>query len=101
MPKTIDYAQAQRDFRNDGYVAISGFLGPDEVADARMRVQRFIADKVPTMPASHVFYEDMNDKSTLKQLQKMFEFDSYFPTLMFDSAFTHLARELLSDDVVC
>lgn len=88
-----------RNFHKDGYVALRSFLSHDEVLDLNSHVQRFISDCTPTMPREHVFYENLSDPQSLKQLQRMFEYDDYFHQLMFGSRFEALAAELLQHDV--
>ena len=92
-------AIVRENFLRDGYVALNGFLSPDEVAELRSELSRFVRDKVPAMPPSHVFYENKEDKSTLKQLQRMFEFDAYFHTMMFGSRFEAAAEAVLAGPV--
>ena len=63
------------EFDEQGFVALRGFMNPDEVAEVQGNLNRFIRDIVPTMPKEHVFYEDKADKSTLKQLQGLADRD--------------------------
>lgn len=86
-------------FHSDGYVALSGFLGREEVANLRENVARYIRDVVPRMPVEEVFYEDKADPSSLKQIQRMFQFDDYFHELMFGGRFERLAATLLEHPV--
>jgi phytanoyl-CoA hydroxylase len=86
-------------FRSDGFVARPGFLNMQEVGELRENVARFIDNVAPTMPREEVFYEDKNDSMTLKQLQRMFEYDDYFHRLTFGSRFEHLAATLLEHEV--
>ena len=90
--------EAQKQFRQDGFVAVRSFLSAREVSDCLDQLNRFIADVVPTIPANHVFYEDKNDPSTLKQLQRMHEHDRWFSDFFQDKP-RHLAQELLGSDV--
>ena len=88
-------------FDKDGYVYIPGFLSPEEVQDLNENVQRFIGERIPTMSASHYFYEDKNDATTLKQMQDLEKYDPYFKTLAVNSKFEAIAKALLDEDVVC
>ncbi|MGE5877203.1 phytanoyl-CoA dioxygenase family protein, partial [Klebsiella quasipneumoniae] len=45
--------------------------------------------------------EDDKDLSTLKQMQDMEKYDSYFKTLAVESKYKHLAKALLGEDVIC
>ncbi|WP_339734235.1 phytanoyl-CoA dioxygenase family protein [uncultured Gimesia sp.] len=89
----------RKQFLEDGYVALPGFLNPQEVGELRENVERFIVDVAPTMPSEEVFYEDKTTKTTLKQLQQMFQYDDYFNNLMFGSKFEELAAKLLGHEV--
>jgi ectoine hydroxylase-related dioxygenase (phytanoyl-CoA dioxygenase family) len=51
------------------------------------------------MPDARVYYEDRNDKASLKQIQKMFEYDGYFAKLMNGGVVRRLAETLLDDEV--
>jgi len=93
-------ADLETNFARDGYVAVDPLYGPDEMARINTEIARFIQDIVPKMPAERVYYEDRNDPSSLKQLQKMFEYDSYFEDLMLNSPVRTIAEHVLGDDVV-
>ena len=88
-------------FDKDGYVFIPGFLSPDEVEVLNHHVRRFISDKIPSMSASHFFYEDNEDSATLKQMQDMEKYDDYFKTLAVQSKYETIAKAMLGEDVVC
>ena len=60
----------QHEFALNGYVSIPGFLDAEELAEVVAQKDRFIAEVVPQMPDSQVYYEDKHDHSTLKQLSK-------------------------------
>ncbi len=90
----------QKQFREDGFVFLPGFLNEAEIKQIHTRLEKLIAEKVPHMPPEHTFYEDRNDLSTLKQLQALFSYDTFFHGLMFNSRFENLASVLLQDDVV-
>lgn len=70
------------EFNSHGYVSIPGFFDPDEVAELRDNKERFVRDVVPGMPGSEVYYHDKNDRSTLKQLQQLWEHDGFFARMM-------------------
>jgi len=88
------------DFERDGYIAISELYNKDEIADININVDRFVRDVVPTMPTSRVYYEDKTNASTLKQIQMMFEYDSYFSNLMNHGTVRTIAESLLQEAVV-
>ena len=92
--------QALDAYTRDGYVALSGFLTPDQVAETRASVARFISDTVPHLPREQVFYETLGQPDTLKQIIGLFNHDTFFHRLMFNSRFEKLAELLLQGPVV-
>ena len=88
-----------KDFKRDGYVFVQGFLDQDEIAELKEHLHDFFEKAVPNMPYNHVFYEDDADKSSLKQLQHMYQYDAFFHKLMYDSKFQQLAEMLLGEPV--
>ena len=87
-------------FTRDGYVALTGFLTPDQVAQTKEAVARFISERLPQVPREKVFYEELGQSQTLKQIVGLFSHDPYFERLMFGSQFELLAELLLQGPVV-
>ncbi len=92
--------QVTSEFSDAGFVALHAFFAGDEFDDLAANVDRFLRDVVPTMPTEHAFYEDKTDPTTLKQLQNMGEYDSWFGELMSDGKVRQLAELLLDGPVV-
>ena len=92
--------QALQSFTRDGYVALTGFLSADEVVETREAVARLIRDRVPHLAREQVFYEELGQPDTLKQILGLYNHDSYFKRLMFGSKFEKLAELLLQGPVV-
>lgn len=88
------------DFTRDGYVCIDPLYAPSEMAALNTEIARFIRNVVPTMPETQVYYEDKTDRSSLKQLQKMFEHDAWFNDLMINGPVRRIAEQVLQDEVV-
>ena len=65
-------------FDSDGYVSIKSFLDKNEVDELRQETLRFIDEEVPDLPPDVVYCEKKDDYSTLKQVQRLNEFDNYF-----------------------
>ncbi|MBV7338465.1 phytanoyl-CoA dioxygenase family protein [Chloroflexi bacterium TSY] len=93
-------AQVVAAFERDGYVALRGFLSAAEVTETQNLVTDFIQDRVPELPREQVFYEELGQPDTLKQIQQLFTHHSYFNDLMFGSKFEALAELLLNGPVV-
>lgn len=95
-----DQKTIKNEFQRDGYVFIPGFLSTDEVDKIRNNFDRVIDQVVPEMPEKHVFYEDKDDASSLKQLIDLHEYDSFFNEVLTDSKFKEMAEFLLDDKVI-
>lgn len=89
----------RENFQRDGFIFFPEFLNESEIIDVKNKITEFIEVKVRNMPKEEVYYEDVNDSGTLKQLQKLFEYDPFFFDMMFGSRFEKLASILLDDDV--
>jgi ectoine hydroxylase-related dioxygenase (phytanoyl-CoA dioxygenase family) len=87
-------------FQQDGYVCEQPLYSVDEIDELNREIARFIRDIVPTMPAEKVYYEDKADKTSLKQIQRMFDYDAYFRHLMDYGPARRIAEEVLQDEVV-
>lgn len=88
-----------QDFVENGFIFFPSFLNEEEIALVQSKISNFIENDIDKMDAKDVYYEDINDKSTLKQLQRLFEFDPFFFEMMFASRFEKLASILLNDSV--
>ncbi|MDG1738272.1 MAG: phytanoyl-CoA dioxygenase family protein [Paracoccaceae bacterium] len=97
---TNDQRNLLTDFNRDGYIAINPLLASEEMAALNLEIERFIRDVVPEMPLAKVYYENKSDKSSLKQIQQMFEFDPYFEDLMLNGPARKIAEKVLQDEVV-
>ncbi len=91
---------AREIFMTDGYIVLRGFLSTDEVSETHENLTRFIADVVPGLPREQVFYEDLKQPDSLKQIQQMFRHDAFFAKLFFRSKFEQVAEVLLNGPVV-
>lgn len=98
--ETIDTQALKESFRANGYVFLPGFLSAEEVNELNEKVAHFIREEVADMPWGHIFYEDKNDPTTLKQLIDMQKYDPYFDIMLNNSKFKQLAEWLLDDAVV-
>lgn len=56
-----------RQFEANGFLALKGFLSPDELADIRAGWEHFERDIAPSLDRRQVMYEDYADASTIKQ----------------------------------
>jgi phytanoyl-CoA hydroxylase len=88
-------AEIKKIYDERGYVAVNGFLSKDHVIELIAETERFIRDVVPAIPAEEVYYESREDLTTLKQIQHMNDYDSYFKELADSKEVTGLAEHLL------
>lgn len=95
-----DPAELRGIYREQGFVALPGFLSSDELAELRHAKERLLTELLPDLPAELVYFEDKDDPSSLKQVQRLFEHDPYFEGMMFRSRFERLAADLLGEQPV-
>ena len=90
----------QENFQRDGFIHFPGFLNQVEVKMVRDRLSDFIRSQVPTLPTELVYYEDKSEPSSLKQIQRIFDFHPFFKRMMFEGRFEKLAGFLLNNQVI-
>jgi len=95
----LDPTTIRQQFEEEGFVIIPDFVGPVEFAEIDRKVEWFIAQVVPGLPTDQVYFEDREDPSTLKQIQKLHE-HSELASVLFASPFETLAATLLGEPVV-
>jgi phytanoyl-CoA hydroxylase len=100
MSTTTSNDELLKAFRTDGFVAMSQFVRGEDFTELLAHVDRFICDIVPDLPAEQVFYEDKNDRTTLKQIQQMGDHDPWFHELFTSTRFREVAELLLDGPVV-
>ena len=88
-------------FDQQGFVFHESFLNQSQVARIHRRLEDFIDSALPGLPRDQVFYEDLDDPSTLKQIQRLHEHDAFFGQLMREGPFPDLARRLLGTEITC
>jgi phytanoyl-CoA hydroxylase len=87
-------------FDKDGFIFLPGLLDQSEIGELRERVNRFIAEKSSTLPTEHIKFESKEDPSTLKMIQDLHVYDSFFEDFLLKSSFTKLAEKLLGEEVL-
>ena len=95
----MDSAQLKAKFDNDGFLHLQKFFQTEEVNQWAGEFERFIAEKVPSLPRAQAMYDDYDDPSTLKQINNLQESDDAFDKLLNDSRLMELASVLLDDEV--
>jgi len=88
-------------FDRDGYIALRGFLDAAEVAELCGEFTRFRDTILPHLPRNEVFYEQLGEASTLKQVQRLHEHDTFFGLMMEQGKFRRVAEIVLGEPVTC
>jgi phytanoyl-CoA hydroxylase len=86
-------------YKEEGYLLFPSFLNQVETQECKQRIDNYIDKIAPKIPGTEVFYEDKNDNSSLKQLQRMHEHDPWFHEL-FNGKPKQLAQQLLGTNVI-
>lgn len=87
-------------FDRDGYVCVAPLHEAATMSAIVTEMDRVLRDVVPTMPREQVYLEDKNDPTSVKQLQRLFEYSDLFHELMFNGPARRIAEEVLRDEVV-
>lgn len=88
------------DFDRDGYVALRPLFDAEKMAEINAELDRYIAEVMPTMPVEEVYFENREDRSTLKQMQKLSVYDAYFRDLMETSVIRNIASAVMGEPAV-
>ena len=86
-------------FGEDGFVHMSGFFSPRQIAEVLANIERYIREVVPAAPATDVFYEDKARPETLKQLIRLHARDAFFRRLLEEGSLRETAARLLGEAV--
>ncbi|MAE08617.1 MAG: phytanoyl-CoA dioxygenase family protein [SAR324 cluster bacterium] len=84
-------------FKDNGFFVSSKYLNKKHTNKIISNVDRFISDIVPKMPNTKVYYDEIKNKDSLKQIQMMFAYDKYFYDLIYDSSIFQIAEKLLEE----
>jgi phytanoyl-CoA hydroxylase len=90
-------AKLKQDYDRDGYIAIRPFFDAMKMVEINRELNRFIAEVAPTMPPAEVYYEDKSNKSSIKQMMRLENYDPYFRDLLKDGAVQALAETVLGE----
>jgi phytanoyl-CoA hydroxylase len=97
--KTASSTAARDSFDRDGYLKIEPLFDSARMAEINAELDRFIAKRVPDMDRGEVYYEDINDQSSIKQMMNMHNHDSYFDDLLENSMIREMAETALDEEV--
>ena len=91
------YEHHKSAYDRDGFVKITGFLPQDEYEELAENVARYIAEVVPTVDEQAAFYQDRARPETLKQLQRLEGYDSFFASYASDERWHTVAATLIGE----
>src|SRR5881394_2423956 len=94
----MDFTSLKPAYDRDGFVIVRQLLAPEEFAELTRELDRYIRDVVPTLPDKHAFYEDKQQRQTLKQLQHI-DVDPFFREYKNHPTWSALARALVGEEV--
>ncbi|MDG1425248.1 MAG: phytanoyl-CoA dioxygenase family protein [Paracoccaceae bacterium] len=86
-------------FGQDGYLKIEPLFDAAKMVEINAELDRFIAKRVPDMDRGEVYYEDINDRSSIKQMMNMHDHDGYFDDLLENSVIREMAETALGQEV--
>src|SRR5262249_54240114 len=66
---TMNFDQYRAAYDRDGFVVVRQLLSPEEFADLKANLDRYVREVVPGLPDAAAFYEDKGNPATLKQMQ--------------------------------
>ena len=86
-------------FDRDGFVILRKYLDSAELAEAKTQLDRYIRERVPTLPKDAAFFDDYSKPETLRQMESLEKHDSWFLEFMKRRKHGQLLERLLSDSV--
>ena len=88
----------KKDFEEDGFVHLPGFLTNLQLLELQQAVERYILEKAPQLKQSDVFFDNPKKPETLKQLHRM-EQDTFFANYSRHSHWNKTASDFLGEPV--
>ena len=86
-------------FERDGFLVLPSFYREEELLNIEDELERFITMRIPVLPQEQIYFEDKSNPSSLKQIQRLHEHESFFERMMNDKP-KKLAQELLGEPVI-
>jgi phytanoyl-CoA hydroxylase len=100
MTAPYDLRKLKEKFDSDGYAVVPGFLSALDLDEVNNELDRYITYRLPELPRTDVYFENLGDPSTLKQMARIKQHDSFFASLILRSQWTEVAEALLADQAV-
>ena len=64
-------------YKKNGYAVFNEFFNDEFCNHIKIHLEKFIKNILPQIPSNRVYYDDINNKNSLKQIQKIFEYDPF------------------------
>jgi phytanoyl-CoA hydroxylase len=94
----LEATQIRQDYQRDGYVSIPAFLGLEALQQVQLELDDCLRSVVPGMPSTAVYYEDRADLTSLKQLQRLQDYDPVLGKYLLKGPFYQLAKTVLGEE---
>ena len=94
---TLNNQNLQTSFDRDGYISVNPLFSIEKIEEIKIELTRYIKEVAPNVPDHHIFYENKDDKTSIKQLQQMFNYDDYFKELIENSLIREVAEIVLRE----
>jgi len=98
MNTTIDSQQLLQDYERDGVIRIRGFFSPDEVANVRAELDRYVRDDLASKPADARTLEA--DEKTVRNLWRLEQHNEWFRQLGESAAMRKIVAPLVHGEPV-
>jgi phytanoyl-CoA hydroxylase len=89
----------KQNFDMDGYLTVEPLFDGAKMTEINDELDRFIDQRVPQMGRSEVYYEDIDDLTSIKQMMNMHDHDAYFDDLLNNSVIRDMAQAALGEEV--
>lgn len=86
------------DYDRDGYIALRPLFGAERMSEINRELNRFIAECVPKMADTEVYYEDKANRTSIKQMMYLDRYDEYFRELLVGDTIRDLASTVLGEE---
>ena len=97
LSKSVAALDVKDSFDRDGYLTVEPLFDFAKMTEINIELDRFIADRVQSMGKNEVYYEDINDRTSIKQMMNMHDHDPYFDDLLRNSDIRTMAETALNN----
>ena len=94
-----DLELSKKEFDRDGYLKFEPLFNAEKIKEINFELDQFIRNAVPKMSTTEVYYEDIQDRTSIKQMMNMHDYDDFFFDLLNNSIIKTLAETALGEEV--